>query len=876
VAVTERGVIQDVNLATLGAYLAVDAAGAATSLVVDSGIDFDELGGTLTISGADYTYVTVDFDTNPDTDTITGLSPALPGTVLAGTRVDVAPVTVELKAKLLPEHAGDTVSALVPHGLMDRVPEGIRAPGLGEVVLYEKIADQFVITDLRGREPVIDGAFIDPATLPPPASDGLPPASSPLLTALGNVGAIHYRWTPIANSDPYQFKLHIDTTPGFTPGPGNLVVVTAGSSFTYVPAPLDYTATYYARLIQFDEDGDASPSAEVSAQLRQADSQDISAAYAYLGQVLVDQLVSGTLNADVALAGLFSTRGGGTAGGGDWDALSLRFYDALGVLGTLIGPDQSKFKGDAELNDVTVTGGIGLRSAMNEVSRGAQLHLRQGTTAPQSAPAVVVGWPDPVVVDAFAGNYGLVWTGSEWATLSVLAGGGTQVVERSSSGDVTLDSFSNQYAWGGFTRIGTDWYTLEYNSVLTNWWITKYNSSGVFQTDSLYSPIAGDFGSGGNPAAGLAPAAIGTDGTNLLVAEFDDANNRYRIQTRSASTLSVTSTMNTGANAGFTGPVVGVKRGNFDFGSERTVILTKNGLHFYTFDNTGAYVVNDTWAVPVAGSMSGFDWDGTRFWSTRAKYLAGNPWIYKHTTYKWSGADPLTHHATSTWRDTDATGGTHETDMGPPISFSMKKRAAVTLTSPLIPDAGGTDDPNAVAFYLSNTTAARTSMWRQTLPADGVPTLVAGDGIVFSGTNPPSSNNFPGATPGQIDNLPLTSVLIKGDGTGNWDGEGWTSATLNTSWSNVAGTARYRKDPVGTVYVQGSVSSPSPVTNATVLTLPAGYRPSQNLDFALKANADGGTVAWIRINTTGAIAILGNNAQAGVRLELNALIFSTR
>jgi hypothetical protein len=757
----ERGVIHNVDTSTLGSYLAADAASSATSITVDLAVDFNEDGGSLSLNTVTYTYTSADADTGA----ISGLSPGLTGAALEGDRVDVLPLAVVKTAAVMAEHAEDALTVRVPHSLMPLVPDGIRVEGEREVIQFDRLADEFVITDLVGKEPVIDGNTIDPSTLPPPASDGNPPASSPALTATGNIGAIHYRWTPVANADPYQFNLHVATATGFTPGPGNLVTTTAGSSFTYIPAPLDYTATYFAVLIEFDEDGEASPSAEVSAQLRKAVDDDISANYAYLGTVTVDQLTAGTLSADVALASTISTRGGGTGAGLDIKDTLAR-YDSAGTPTAILG-DTNTFKGEIEASGLTVTGGMSLRSGMNEVSRGASLTAQQATTAPQSAPSVIVGWPDPVVVDSFSGNYGLVWTGSEWATLSVLAGGGTQVVERSSSGNVTLDSFTTQYAWGGFTLIGSNWYTLEYNSTFSDWWVTKYNSGGTALAEDEYTPLAGNFGSGGNHSLGLAPAAIGTDGTNILVAEFDDANNRYRIQTRSTTTLAVTSTMNTGANAGFTGPVVGVKRGNFDFGSERTVILTKNGPHFYTFDNTSAYVPNDTWAVPSAGSMSGFDYDATRFWSTRAKYIASNPWIYKHTTHKWTGADPLTWHGTSTWRDTDATGGTHESDMAPVVSFSMKKRAAVTLTSPTIPDQGGTDDPNAVSFYLSNTTTARTSMWRQTLPSDGINTVTVGDGITFSGTNPPASNNFPTATSGV-----LKSSATAGDSLPEWRLEG--------------------------------------------------------------------------------------------------------
>lgn len=761
-AVVEQGFVTNVTTHTLGAYLAADAALAAVSITVDSILDFLEGGGSVTLNGVTYTYTSADYDTN-----IIAIPAGLSAAAVAGDRVEVTPVVVEKEASVMVPHAEDALSVRVPHQLFALVPDGVRLSG-GELVQFAEQNNQFVMTDVLGKVPVMDGTMIDPATLPPNPSDGIPPSSSPTPTAEGGVGFAHIRWSPVLNQDLVTYLLYGDTTTGFTPGPGNLLTETPATSYTHRPVPALYPpTTYFYRLIATDADGAAAVSAEVSTQLVQATNDDISAEYGYFGDVSVDQLTAGTLNADVALASKISTRLDGTGPGVDLDTTGQVIYDPAGTPATVLTPENSKFKGEGEFNGLTVTGSAAFRTTA-EISRGAVMTLQQGTTAAQSPPSVVVGWPDPVVVPTFAGNYGLVWTGSEWATVNSDAA----TIKRSSSGDIALSGGVSTLTWGGLTRIGTDWYTLGITNDGTGiYYVSRYNSSGAAVVQVAYTPIAGVNGSGGSTLLRLAPAAIGNDGTNVLVAEFDDANNRFRIQTRNPTTLVVSSTLNTGANAGFSGPVVGIRSGSFDFGSTRFVVLSKNGQHFWPFDASGVYQPNDAWAAPVPGSMSGFDWDGTRFWSTRAKNIAANPWIYKHTTNKWSGADPLTYLATSTWRDTDATGGTHETDMGPVGSFPMKKRAAVTLTSPTIPDAGGTDDPNAVSFYLSNTTAARTAMWRQTLPADGVNTVVVGDAITFAGTNPPASNNFPGATPAVFqsaavagDSLPYTGFY--GDGTG--------------------------------------------------------------------------------------------------------------
>jgi hypothetical protein len=770
----------------------------------------------------------------------------------------------------------------------------ITSPRGGELTIARPAGVEFwfklVMVSQSGKMSTPSGPENGTALSVGASSDGSAPTDPPSNIRLdGSVGVLVVRWTPVLNTDPVRYKVYIGTTPGFAINDAtNLVADTAGSQVTIRSlmdgTPLDYGVTYYVVVLPYDADGENATLAlsdEVSGQMHQVTGPDVSVEYVYTGTILFDQAIGGTLNADVTLAAKLTTRTEGVGPGVDIDANGEVIYDPSGVPATVLTPENSKFKGEVEAQNLTVIGGAAFRSTA-EVSRSATLMMQQGATQPQSPPSVVVGWPDPIVEPLFSGNYGLTWTGTDWATVGDSA---PPLIQTHASTDVALPSTAPR-PWGGITKIGTDWYVLGFSGNPAVWYVTKYNSSGVQQAQAVYTPIDGPWGSGGSLSGALAPAAIGNDGTNILVAEFDDANNRFRIQTRSPSTLAVSSTLNTAANGGFSGPVVGVRSGTFDFGVSRIIILSRNGQHFWPFDSAGTYQPNDAWSAPVPGSMSGFDWDGGRFWSTRAKSIASNAWVYKHTTDKWSGADPQTRYAASTWRDTDATGGTHETDMSPVASFPMKKRAAVTLTSPAIPDTGGTDDPNAVSFYLGKVDTGRLNMWRQALPADGVNTLTVGDGVTFAGTNPPASNNFPAAVPGVVRSFAihtdaLPKFTVDGSGAGRWLGENWHvvgsgggEPAFVSGWSNVAGSARFRKDPLNNVWVQGSITATGTPTD--VFTLPVEYRPTQNLDFGLKANADGGTVAWVRVNTSGVITLLGNNTAARVRLELNSIVFSTR
>jgi hypothetical protein len=756
----EQGRVFNVYIEPAGDQAAATSSTGSSTLVLYDVSDFSENGGQLQVNGLVYSYLTID-DANA---TIT-LATTLSADVLLDTAVYHYPLAEEKWAMVQLNEDEDVILARIPHTLHDRFTDGIRTEADQESVLITPEAGVWTVLDVIAKVPEIEENYL--------GSDGFAPTVSPTPIAYGTPLSILLRWVPLANADPVTYDVYMSVTTGFTPDGSTLVVQDEiGSSATIRKTPtggdLVYGTIYYFKIVAKDEDGAAPASPQTSGEMVQITNADISAAFAYLGTLFVDQLLGGTLNADILLASMISNRAGGAGAGVEINTNGIDIYDSAGVPATLLHPDLSKFKGEGEFNTLTATGPATFRKGI-EVAQGSDIVLQAATTAPVAAPSIVIGWPDPVVADEISGGYGLVWTGTEWAT--VRDTGGTEEVLFDTSGLLQLgNDLTEPHAWGGLTRIGTDWYTLGWKAVEGagyQWFITRYNSSGVQQTQVTYTPVGTAFGSGGDFAAALGVAAIGTDGTNILIAEFDDPNNKFRIQTRHPTTLSLTTTLNTSVQSGFTGPVVGIKSSSFDFGVSRFVVLAKNAAVFWTFDSSGTYQVNDTWPTPVPGSMSGFDWDGTRFWSTRAKHIAGNAWVYKHTTHKWSGLSTKTYYATSHWRDTDATGGTHATDMGPVATFSMKKRAGITLTSPIIPDSGGTDDPNAVSFSLGIVDTARTNLWIQALPADGINTLVVGDGIVFTGTNPPATNNFPGATAARMKNaagdLEITAAgAIKG------------------------------------------------------------------------------------------------------------------
>ena len=112
---------------------------------------------------------------------------------------------------------------------------------------------------------------------------------------------------------------------------------------------------------------------------------------------------------------------------------------------------------------------------------------------------------------------------------------------------------------------------------------------------------------------------------------------------------------------------------------------------------------------------------------------------------------------------------------------------------------------------------------------------------------------------------------------GVWQNEGaaWagTATTpLSNAWIDTAG-ARYGyfKDTAGTVHLRGLVRNGTAVG---ILTLPAGFRPSSNLDFTVQNKTTSG-IASISVSTAGVVAISTNFVSGTMQVYLDVISFPT-
>lgn len=172
--------------------------------------------------------------------------------------------------------------------------------------------------------------------------------------------------------------------------------------------------------------------------------------------------------------------------------------------------------------------------------------------------------------------------------------------------------------------------------------------------------------------------------------------------------------------------------------------------------------------------------------------------------------------------------------------------------------------------------------------ADNMPPFLVTNYIIKAVPDAPRSGLAYGSTPPIVTALPANpqfgeevvhrqtvagttySTLKQWDGT-VWVATGpqpattWVSPTLNSPWTNYSGgwqAARYTRDAMGTVFIEGLVNgAPSP---SVIFNLPAGFRPAAGLIFSTVANngfaridvAANGDVSW---NTGGTSAFISIN-----------------
>jgi hypothetical protein len=410
-----------------GSELVGDVAIGATSLVVSDTVDYSPDGGT--ISFTDGTETNLEYLTADDTTGLVTLATALLAAHLDGDQLQIEPLSVERVAHVAAEDQDEALEALVPHSLYDRLATGIRDEDNGESELVDVGPNEqgdLIVLDVVDREPVIDGSFIDTATLPPAGTDGSPPSASPAATLVGGIGTLFVSWPVIANSDPVEYEVHVSTTTGFTPGPSTLYAVTGATQAVIrtLPdlSPLDYATTYYVRLVATDADGAAAPGTQASGSPVQVTGPDIAAASITGGNILGNTITADLLNAVLGILGVIETADSGQRVVMDTDGIHLFAADGSTIvdLPTDAAKDAS-FSGELDAAALAVRGQAQFTGEAQVLPNG-ELHLVGGQPDPNLSPSLSASYP--VVLNLDFNVDGNTVTGSRVTHYSATGGPG--------------------------------------------------------------------------------------------------------------------------------------------------------------------------------------------------------------------------------------------------------------------------------------------------------------------------------------------------------------------------------------------------------------------------------------------------------------------
>lgn len=153
-----NGLVTSVAWVPQGSELTAAAIIGATTLYVESTVDFDDAGGDLEINGDRYEYDSCD----EDADTITLTTP-LTAAVAEDDRVLVVSggqTAIEYVA-FVTMGEGDDAEVAIPYEQRDKWPEG----AYDEPVPVVLSNDLEMILSVPGRTPIVDGSFLDPDTV---------------------------------------------------------------------------------------------------------------------------------------------------------------------------------------------------------------------------------------------------------------------------------------------------------------------------------------------------------------------------------------------------------------------------------------------------------------------------------------------------------------------------------------------------------------------------------------------------------------------------------------------------------------------------------------------------------------------------------------
>lgn len=769
----------EVTEVSAGSEVTQDYAVGAKNLLMYTTTEFNDAGGqVITDDGIIYNY------TGKDDDTGTlYLDPAGVGLTAALSADDslyLYPLSLEKQAMVQIDDE-DPITATVPHALYDALEDLIRAEVDWESVIVTRDGADAVIKDIVGQAVVRDGSYIDPTTLPPTYIPTSPPATSPSLVVQGLTASFLVKADDVEQTTTIEY--HISTTSGFTPGPTTLSLTTRATlvAINQMPdgSPLIMGTTYYFKAIAKNVAGSAVASAEVSAQLTQITSTQITD-----GAILTPKLAAGSVTADIVEAGVFHaaytltgslqigniTLTPGDPSTGDPGGLLIPLASG-GVIQFPADGSAATVQANLHALSATVDDNLTINGQGNDLAgkvtvtsipTAPSANLAAGTNIALQTGAGFQQTADVGLTDNTGYVNSLIDGGTVWYAMTKRSTfGKTDIVQvDKTTGAVTTlisdvnGTFLLTYNALSLTRVGTNWYMSQVRtSTASNRVIRKYDSSWN-QIWSVTCPTDWDKGL----------PAMGQDASgNVLVAGW--VGTTFKVYVLSASTGAVTANVTlAGVASGLT--AASVNRGDFDFGAgtNRYVVTFSDGsTRVYS---GGTEQTTNKFTAPSNTARASV-WDGSRFWLAVSNSNLFD--VRKLSTViatSVSRAIKYTQYCDGT---RSGSTGAIETKASPVKNINQNARAYLSVTVPPSSDAGNANDPNAVRIYVNaHLVATMLNTSSRTYVIDAAPT---------SGADSPATEGYSSSTPGvslgsmqsQQSDTYGPVFQISGDGNGRWE-----------------------------------------------------------------------------------------------------------
>lgn len=720
-------------------------------------------------------------------------------------------------------HIGDSDDFVPSH---DNRFGSIGAPTGGSLTVGAESGTYYVklvCWTLAGKVSAATVGIVAHSTSAATGSDGEAPASSPAPAPLSGVEAIYVRWTPIANADPVTYEIHISSTSGFTPDETTKAGETQGSIFTIKALPgdapsdpseadlrvLQYDTVYYIKIVARDNDGQADPSAEATGNIVQ-----VGAGMLGEGVVTAREVVAGSFTGEEFAGEVFIGSQFKTADAGqrlEWGINGIQQFRSDETRRFYVPPtDDEDVYIDAQVKarGLQVVGGASFEGTQNSIEKDAAFRLASGVSSSSiTAPQVSVYYDTirfNMPTTTPTGNLGTFnLNPTEVNSIGYTPSGKVKVYQyRPNQGTriwqfhPVTGNYENHFDYVDKEVVGETWNPASPAEGYLLWRWMPDGSGGKNGTD-YYVDHSQVFRKYSRSDSTRFPS-IGWVGSNVFVAEVLSATGRVQVKQYSSDLASMPgntlaaplSTITTATTLNYLAVRPQVIYGSFagGVGGNRFVVSENGGqANIFSFNASGTWLMDDAFDSPPAVKR-GLLYDGSNFWT-----YGNDGYLYKHTNFTWGASTSSKIWATLTLRRQSLS---YETTPGPIGSLTVNRRSNIKITYPALPfaGAGNPEDPDRWVFYAGRGASqpANTAMWKQSDAVDGVAQQVFSD-LATSGTNPPTTNNFPGATPGEIRNDDL-GLRIKGDGSGRFTSlsvgpAGGTAVDVGTLAANLAGAA---------------------------------------------------------------------------------------